>query len=155
MKLPSSQLTGGETSRDRVELLAPCGMDCAVCSGYLAFAHGIPRKRGAITHCAGCRARNKQCAWLKGNCAKLRNNRIRFCFECVDFPCARLAHLDARYRRDYGMSLIENLELIRDAGVQALIDRQQKRFGCARCGQLRSVHNRKCFACETVRSWKV
>jgi Protein of unknown function (DUF3795) len=142
------------SGRDRVELFAPCGMDCAVCSAYLAWSHGIPRKRGAITHCAGCRARNKQCAWLKGICAQLRNNRIRYCYQCADFPCAHLRHLDARYRRDYGMSLIENLELIRDAGEQALIDRQQARFGCEHCGQPRSVHNRKCFACDTVRSWK-
>jgi hypothetical protein len=52
------------------------------------------------------------------------------------------------------MSLIESLDLIRQAGVRALIDRQQARFGCDRCGGLRSVHNGKCYACDDVRSWK-
>jgi hypothetical protein len=62
--------------------------------------------------------------------------------------------VDARYRKRYGMSLIENLDLIRTAGLQALIERQQVRYGCAVCGQLRSVHNGRCYICETVTSWR-
>lgn len=129
-------------------------MDCAVCSGYLARVHGVPRKRGAISHCLGCRARNKQCAWLKRYCGRLGPGGLTYCYECPDYPCAHLRHLDQRYRTHYGMSMIENLELIRRAGAAAFIRAQQSRFGCPRCGGLRSVHNRKCFACDPVRSWR-
>lgn len=132
----------------REQLLAPCGMDCGVCSAYLAYANQIPRKRGEVIHCEGCRARAKRCAYLKGHCARLATGQIRFCFECPQYPCERLKHLDRRYRGRYGMSLIENLELIKNSGTRALIARQQARFGCPTCGQLRSVHNQKCFACE-------
>ncbi len=135
-------------------MVAPCGMDCAVCSAYLARASGVPRKRGAITHCSGCRLRNKRCAYLKGNCRRLDAGRVDFCYECPDFPCSHLRHIDARYRANYGMSFIGNLELIRDAGIEALLRRQQERFGCRSCGGLRSVHNGKCFACEPVAHWR-
>ena len=129
-------------------------MDCGVCGAYLAYSKGLPRKRGAIIHCAGCRARRKQCAYLKGHCPHIGTGEVGFCYECAEYPCKRLRVLDSRYRRRYEMSLIENLDLIRDAGVQALIDRQQSRYGCAVCGQLRSIHNGKCYVCETVSNWR-
>jgi len=139
---------------DRIRLIAPCGMDCAICSGYLAFSHGVPKRRGAITHCLGCRARNKRCAWLKQHCGRLGEGGYTYCHECPDFPCAHLQHLDERYRASYGMSMVENLELIRRSGTAAFIRAQQARWGCPRCGGLRSVHNGRCFACEVVRHWR-
>lgn len=136
----------------RAQLLAPCGMDCGVCSAYLAYANQIPRKRGEVIHCEGCRARGKHCAYLKGHCVRLASGQVNFCFECPKYPCERLKHLDERYRKRYTMSLIENLELIKKAGVQALIENQQARYNCPTCGQLRSVHNQRCFACEKALS---
>lgn len=141
-------------AKSRTELIAPCGMDCGVCSAYLAYSHHIPRKRGAITHCAGCRLRQKKCAYLKGHCARLANEEVEYCFECPDYPCERLKHIDLRYRTNYGMSFLGNLELVRTEGVQALVKLQQARFGCPRCGELRSVHSQKCFACDRIESWK-
>lgn len=143
-----------DESAQRVHLTAPCGMDCGVCSAYLAHTRNVPRKRGAISHCAGCRACGKKCAYLKSHCPQLRTNEVTFCYECAEYPCERLKHLDSRYRKHFGISLIENLDLIQKAGVQALIERQQVRFGCDACGQLRSVHNGKCYVCEKVLSWK-
>jgi len=138
----------------RAQLIAPCGMDCGVCGAYLAYSNGVPRKRGAILHCVGGRARGKQCAYLKDHCAAIKTGEVQFCYEWAEYPCERLRVLDSRYRKRYGMSLIENLDLIREASVQALIERQQVRYGCAACGQLRSVHNGRCYVCETVTSWK-
>ncbi len=65
------------------DLIAPCGMNCAVCSSYLAYSKGIPQKRGAISHCAGCRPRNKQCAYLKGHCDQISKGLLRFCSRVV------------------------------------------------------------------------
>jgi len=136
------------------ELIAPCGMDCSICSAYLAFSNAIPKKRGAISHCIGCRPRNKQCVFLKGHCSTLRRGKVEFCFQCRRFPCNRLSHLDRRYRRDYGMSLIRNLEEIRSVGVAAFVRRQAARYSCARCGRRISVHNKQCFVCDKVAHWK-
>jgi Protein of unknown function (DUF3795) len=135
-------------------LIAPCGMDCSVCSNYLAFLNATPKKRGSIHHCAGCRLRNKPCAFLKGHCDLLRQHKVEFCFQCRRYPCQRLRRLDQRYRRTYGMSPIQNLEEIRVRGIAVFMRAQQRRYGCARCGGKTSVHNQKCFACDKIISWK-
>ena len=137
-----------------ITLIAPCGMHCAVCSGYLAYLNQIPRKRGKIAHCAGCRPRDKQCAYLKGHCGRLKRKGLQFCFQCPEYPCKRLLHIDERYRNNYGMSFIENLEDIRRNGVEIFLKHQRKRFSCPTCKGWLSVHNKKCFACDTVNSWK-
>jgi hypothetical protein len=145
-------MTYCEGKRER--LIAPCGVDCGVCSAYLAYTNHIPRRRGAISHCSGCRIRKKKCAYLKGHCRRLASDEVEFCFQCAEYPCVRLKHLDGRYRKGFGASPISNLEIIRESGIQELIDRQQSRFGCAACGRLRSVHNQKCFFCEKISSWR-
>ena len=35
----------------REELIAPCGMDCNVCSGYLALKHDVREKGVRIPYC--------------------------------------------------------------------------------------------------------
>ncbi|MDD1674658.1 MAG: DUF3795 domain-containing protein [Methanomicrobiales archaeon] len=127
------------------DLIAPCGMDCGICSAYLACAEGIPRK--IATHCAGCRARNKKCAYLKGQCPGLRENNPRFCFECREFPCKRLQSLDRRYRFRYDMSMIDNLRMIQEKGMDAFLASQEEKYRCPHCGALISVHNGKCYRC--------
>ena len=137
------------------DLIAPCGMNCGVCSAYLAFTHHIPKKRGQVWHCAGCRARNKQCSYLKGQCQLLSKGRVSFCSECPDFPCMRLKKIDNRYRTTYGISFIQNLEEIRDVGVEMFLDRQTKSFLCGRCRQdVLSIHNNRCYRCEKITSWR-
>jgi hypothetical protein len=42
-------------------------------------------------------------------------------FSCASFPCARLTHLDKRYRTKYGMRMLGNLESIRKFGVRYFI----------------------------------
>ncbi len=139
---------------DRISLIAPCGMDCATCSGYLAWRHDLPKKRGAISHCSGCRARDKHCAYLKAHCVPLSQRQVTYCFECPDYPCSRLTKFDARYRRTYGISPIDNLEVIQASGPEALIAEEQLRLACPRCGDLRCVHNRKCYTCDDVKHWR-
>ncbi len=136
------------------ELIAPCGMNCALCSAYLAYTHRIPRKRGKINHCQGCLPRNKRCAYLRKHCSPLSSDSIRFCFECKNFPCVRLTQIDGRYRKNYGISFIENLETIRDRGLDRFLKLQQDRHCCPKCGDWVSVHNKKCFRCNAIESWR-
>ena len=74
----------------------------------------------------------------------------RFCFECDMYPCEGIERMDKRYRENYGMSVKDNLEKIRESGLDSLIEIQYKQHRCDRCGGLISVHNRKCFKCDTV-----
>jgi len=133
-------------------LIAPCGMNCGVCSSYLAWSHNVPKQRGKVSHCAGCRPRDKKCAFLKRQCPPLLNQRIEFCFECGDFPCHRLQRLDQRYRKNYKMSMVENLQEIRRRGIEAFLERQQAKYRCARCGGVVCVHNGRCYDCEPTGS---
>jgi hypothetical protein len=135
-------------------LIAPCGMDCSTCSFYLAFINNVPKEQGKISHCRGCRPRNKQCSYLKGQCDLLPDNKIQFCFECDRYPCERLQKFDQRYRRTYGVSPISNLEMIRAQGVASFLRNQRERHGCPGCGGMISIHNKKCFTCDNVERWK-
>ena len=140
------------------ELIAPCGMNCAICSAYLAGLNELKRKKGKIAYCKGCRARDKKCAFLKKRCEdglKLLHGKVEFCYQCNRFPCKSLSRLDARYKTQYGMSMIANLIFIRENGIEAFIQQQYEKYRCERCGGLMSIHAKgKCFACDIIRTRK-
>lgn len=136
------------------QLIAPCGIYCGLCSSYLADLNQVPRQRGRFTHCKGCRPRDKQCAWFKKRCERIANHTLKYCYECSSYPCRQLESLGDRYRTKYGLDILQNLELIRDQGEEALLAALKERFACERCGGLKSIHSGKCFACDEIRSWK-
>jgi len=72
----------------------------------------------------------------------LRSGSVEFCFQCTDYPCARLGKLDRRYRTVYGNRPLANLVEIPRIGVAAFNHNQQGRYGCATCGGKISMHNR-------------
>ena len=128
-------------------LIAPCGMNCGICSGYLAFKHDVRSQGIRMPYCIGCRARDKKCAFLKKRCNLLLNGEVKYCYECKDFPCRELEHLDRRYRSLYRMSMIENLEFLRENGIGRLLEREEERWRCTRCGGVVCCHNGICFDC--------
>jgi hypothetical protein len=136
------------------ELVAPCGMNCAVCSGYLAYSNNLPKKRGAISHCAGCRPRNKQCAYLKGQGCLISQREVHYCYECPQFPCQHLCHLDERYRNTYEYSPVANLRMIAKNGMDAFLKKERALHKCSRCGGIISIHNGKCYNCDEIVSWR-
>ncbi len=138
------------------QLIAPGCMNCAICICYLAYQNH-PRFKGMVSYSRGCRPRNKQCAFLKKRCAdnlKLLLGEVSFCFECNCFPCEGLKRLDARYRREFNMSMVENLVEIKENGLDRFLERQCQKYSCPRCGDLISVHSQKCFNCDEIKGWK-
>jgi hypothetical protein len=131
-------------------LLAPCGIYCGTCKAYLACTHGVPRQKGRITYCIGCRPRDKNC-YIKRGCQKLRKHEIENCSQCDEMPCKNLAHLDKRYRERYDMSMVENLKEIRAKGVEAFLGGVQIKYRCPNCGDTVSVHDGKCYSCGFIR----
>lgn len=122
----------------RSELVAPCGMNCNLCSWVLD-----PSKPG----CLGCRPRGRGCVHKKGLCTKLARQEIAFCHRCEAFPCENLSALDARYIRTHNYSFIENLLYIRRRGMPAFLQREVRRYTCPACGRLLAVHLDKCPHC--------
>lgn len=130
-----------------LDQIAPCGMNCGVCKAYLAYSRGVPYKKGQVSHCTGCLSRNKNCAFVKRDCEKLRKKRIRFCYECADMPCKNLAKIDEYYRARFGMSMVENLKMMQDRGIAEFLRRQAEVYRCPSCGDVVSIHNGRCYAC--------
>ena len=139
------------------ELIAPCGMNCAICSAYLARQYDVKSQGIGMPYCSGCRPRGKNCAFLKKKCELLLSGTVKYCYECNDFPCQRLSRIDARYRKHYRMSMIENLEYIRDNSINQFLEKEQEKWKCPVCGGVISCHNGVCFNCglDTLRKKKI
>ena len=122
------------------ELIAPCGMNCRLC---VAFQR---EKR----HCSGCRpgAARWACRNCRiKNCSGMRESALGFCYNCKDYPCKRLTQMDTRYRTKYQMSEIENLEYIKEHGMEEFLQHEQERWTCKKCGSIICIHKAACPAC--------
>jgi len=128
--------------KNRESLIAPCGMDCGGCLGYL-------REKN---HCPGCRlnidpSSNYCRKCIIKNCDQIASNESGFCYECTKYPCTRLKNLDKRYRNKYHMSMLENLETIKSKGLKAFVKQNTQRWTCAECGARLCVHREQCPEC--------
>ena len=126
-------------------LIAPCGINCRLCRAYV-------RDKKA---CQGCRGENtfksNACATcLIKNCEKMVKGKFEYCFECDEFPCARLTHLDKRYRTKYGTSAIENLINIKKFGIRNFVKNENKKWTCPECGAMICMHKPLCLSCGYV-----
>lgn len=124
-------------------LIAPCGMNCALCLAFQRL-----KKR-----CPGCREedpnKSHYCQMcIIRNCPTIQNNLSHFCYECENMPCKRLKLLDKRYRTKYGMSMIENLIEIKEKSMEVFLTHQVEKYTCKTCGGLICVHRSRCLTCE-------
>jgi hypothetical protein len=123
-------------------LIAPCGMNCGICLAYLREKKRCPSCHGEDTNksasCVRCIIRN---------CETIKKSRSGFCFECETYPCRRLKQLDKRYRTKYRMSMIDNLESIKQIGLRAFKENENKRWRCPKCGGIICVHRGFCLSC--------
>jgi hypothetical protein len=129
------------------ELIAPCGMNCGVCSSYLAMKNDLRKHGIRRMYCPGCRPRGENCVFMKKACEKLGEGLVEYCYECPEFPCRRLKALDKRYRTNYHMSMIDNLVFIRLNGIQRFLEKEEEKWRCPECGGVISCHNGICFNC--------
>jgi len=129
-------------SLNKFSLIAPCGMNCGICMAYL-------REKNT---CPGCRAvdTNKAISVLRckiKKCEVIQKVKVKFCFECENFPCNNLKYLDKRYRTKYAMSMVENLENIQRFGVRKFVANEKIRWACPECGGTICVHKQYCYNC--------
>jgi len=132
-------------------LIAPCGMNCGVCSRYLAMKYDIQSKGIKMGYCAGCRPRGKLCSFIVKRCRMLMSGDLENCYECSEFPCAAAEKLSEKYRERYRMSMVENGEYIRDHGMEKFLEREDKKWKCPECGGVISCHNGICYGCGLER----
>lgn len=132
-------------------LIAPCGINCALCSAYLAREYDLKKQGIMRGYCVGCRPRGKNCAFMKKSCERLGNGLVQYCCECKEYPCRRLKHLDKRYRTNYHVSVIENLDFIREQGIEKFLKKEEEKWRCPECGGTITCHGGLCFKCGVGR----
>jgi rubrerythrin len=59
--------------------------------------------------------------------------------------------MDKRYRTRYHMSIIGNLEEIRDQGIRKFVTNERERWTCRTCGGVMDVHHGRCASCGKER----
>lgn len=125
-------------------MIAPCGMNCELCVSRQREKRKCPGCRGGDDHkpvgCVNCAIRN---------CVELPE--AGFCYDCGQY-CTRLKSLDKRYRTNYGMSMLDNLEVLRTIGLEAFLRREKTRWTCPHCGDVLCVHLDSCLSCGI--KWK-
>ncbi len=130
------------------QLIAPCGMNCGLCIAHQAQKYDLDKKGFRRKNCQGCLPRGKNCMHMKDSCNKVGNGLIRFCYNCIDFPCKRLKALDKRYRTKYHMSMIKNLRSISEKGMKAFLESEAAKWRCSECGAAICCHNGLCLNCD-------
>ena len=123
-------------------LIAPCGFNCRLCRAYAREKKACPGCWGNDT------PKSKSCLTCKiKNCEKITTGELQYCFDCIDFPCAPLAHLDKRYRTNYGISMIDNLLSIEKIGLDNFVTNENKKWACPACGAMLCIHKPQCQVC--------
>ena len=127
-------------------LIAPCGMNCRLCLGYIREKNTCPGCR-RINNQDSQKAKYRNRCKIK-NCEQIAKGKIKYCSDsCPSYPCARLKQLDKRYRTKYGMSMIENLKMINEFGVRHFIRNEKEKWICPECGEIICVHRPACLSC--------
>jgi len=134
---------------ERFELIAPCGMNCSLCIAYIFGKNDFNKKGFHKSYCVGCIPRGKNCMFsLAKNCNLIKTGKIRFCYECEKFPCASLKRLDKRYKTKYNMSMIDNLNYIKELGVEKFLMHEKEKWKCKNCNDLICCHSGTCLNCN-------
>src|SRR4030042_3059660 len=127
-------------------LIASCGMNCGLCSGYLAGKYDVLNQGVQIRYCAGCRSKKNPCAFKK-RCDLLKSGQVKYCFECDKLPCENLEPLNKRYSKNFHMSMIDNLNFIKENGMEKFLEKEAEKWKCPECGGVICCHNGICYSC--------
>ncbi|MDD3831317.1 MAG: DUF3795 domain-containing protein [Clostridia bacterium] len=128
------------------KMLAPCGLDCSLCS----------KAYRAEKPCPGCHGedeyKSKYCSTCGIALCKLRPLLPDdFCDKCPQYPCADIMEKQNRYTTQYPLveNPIDNLVQMRKIGITQFMDNQRKQWSCE-CGGVFCVYNGVCSKCGKV-----
>lgn len=131
------------------DLIAPCGMNCSLCIAYIFNKNDLNKDGFKRKYCSSCIARGKNCTFALGKkCDLIDTGKIRFCYECNNFPCEGLKRLDKRYKTKYHLSMIDNLNYIKENGIEQFIKKEIQKWKCKTCGDSVCCHNGLCLNCQ-------
>lgn len=124
------------TNQARAHLVAPCGIDCAVCELYLCkdspelFAYllskGIPQNK---LPCKGCRESAGGCPVIGGACetyACVQQKQVAYCCDCGSFPCAKIQPCADRAETLPHNLKAFNLAMIKNQGIEQFVEQSAR-----------------------------
>lgn len=123
-----------------IETAAICGLFCGTCPSYPEECEGCLSGKVAPS-CADCGSGFRACA---------KSHRITRCYECPEFPCARLEDFSKRHIENgicHHAQVIGNLKSMKKLGLAAWTEEQTRKNTCHTCGQLIPWYERRCPAC--------
>lgn len=123
-----------------METAAICGLFCGTCPSYPETCEGCLSDRVA----PGCDA----CGEGFRDCASL--HEVTRCYECKDFPCARLETFRQKHIVNgicHHAHIIDDLTSMREIGVGAWVSHQINEHTCKSCGQIIPWYERVCPKC--------
>ncbi len=119
------------TTKNRLDLVAPCGIDCGTCELYTCghdhdlfnrlVAMNMPKEK---LPCDGCRSIEGACPVIGSACETYkcaREKNVGFCFDCREFPCEKLQPAADRAEVLPHNLKVFNLCTIKQTGVEAFI----------------------------------
>lgn len=119
--------------KDDITLVAPCGIHCGSCPLYKvkddpSLGEGLKKRiNWNGVPCPGCRPGKGQNQFIEGTCATYACASGRghdFCFECVEFPCARLNPAADRAEVLPHNLKVFNLTFIKQHGVAKYLENE-------------------------------
>jgi Protein of unknown function (DUF3795) len=129
-------------SSGNVKTAAICGLFCETCPQYPAYCEGCLSDKLA-PHCQDCKHGFRDCAREKG---------VTRCFECKSFPCERLEkfrHVHIVNGISHHEKVVEDLQYMKDFGLERWVARQQEENRCSKCGSLILWHEKYTHTCRT------
>jgi hypothetical protein len=124
-------------------MIAPCGINCGTCKAYLRERNSccgcLVESGPKVNHCIICKIKN---------CEQHKMTGSKYCYDCEDFPCQLIRHIDKRYRTRYNTNLIQNLLSIKEIGIDKYLAEESEKWTCPTCGSVLSVHLSYCLKCN-------
>ena len=112
-------------------LTAPCGIYCGECEAHKAKDDPVLMERmkqvlkTEMLPCPGCRTVRGKCPAIDGTCETYTcaaEHAVDFCFECGEFPCARLNPAADRAERLPHNIKVFSLCTIQNQGLDKLVE---------------------------------
>ena len=148
---------------DPQKLTGICGLYCGDCPYYLAHRLGDGEQLKALSRASGLPAQELRCDGclserVAPDCRECRHgfracsaeHGVTWCFECSEFPCARLEDFSTRHVVGgirHHEKVIEDLSFMREHGVDAWAGQQEHRSDCPVCGWQGYWFSKECAAC--------
>jgi hypothetical protein len=162
---PGSHEMDDRAKEDKRNLVGICGIYCGTCPHYVApriqdeaYLKETSRETGNSAEeirCDGCLSERVyrdciDCRHGFRRCAREKN--VTWCFQCADFPCRRLRDfLDIHVVNgvSHHAGLIEELQTMKDQGIDAWIEKQEEAGRCGECGKRLYWYELQCSSCRS------